>query len=507
MDFSIALYTFFLAIVLFHFIPWIIDAYGIRSYPGPLLAKLSDFWLGWVAFRGHRSEIIHELHRKLGPIVRIAPNHISIADPKAIKDIYAHRNGPLKSEFYDGFLSIVPGTFTTRSRKVHARKRKMLAQALTTESIAQFETIVQHHVCYLVDRLGALFEDTDEWFDCLAWMNYLIFDTIGDLVFGTPFGMLAAGKDTAPVAQDLNATMALYGSGITTAFTEFPAAKILEDRSAHSAHMGVLPAHWRPVARLLPWYREKNRRFQAFNRLTAMAIAKRLAGSEDRDDLLNKIRTAKDENDLPLGREELTVEAATLLLGGTHTTSTSLCAIIYSIAQNPQCQARLQRELDDTSLETADALDSLPYLNACINEGLRLYPAIGQGLPRVIPPGGLVACGVYFRAGTVVSVPSFTIHRCEAIWGDEPDLFLPERWLQGDASKLESNLLSFSIGPRSCAGRLLALMQLRITIASLFRRFNFALKHPDDQMNIKEGFVRRPEYCFVGIQHRASNSS
>lgn len=127
-------------------------------------------------------------------------------------------------------------------------------------------------------------------------MNYLIFDTIGDLVFGTPFGMLAAGKDTAPVAQDLNATMALYGSGITAAFTEFPAAKILEDRSAHSAHMGVLPAHWRPVARLLPWYREKNRRFQAFNRLTAMAIAKRLAGSEDRDDLLNKIRTAKDEN-------------------------------------------------------------------------------------------------------------------------------------------------------------------------------------------------------------------
>ena len=52
--------------VLAHVVPWIVDVHGLRSYPGPWLAKFSDAWLGWVAAHGHRSEVVHELHRKYG---------------------------------------------------------------------------------------------------------------------------------------------------------------------------------------------------------------------------------------------------------------------------------------------------------------------------------------------------------------------------------------------------------------------------------------------------------
>lgn len=54
------------AIVLGHIIPYLADPHGIRSYPGPLLAKFSDAWLGWVASNGHRSEVVHQLHKKHG---------------------------------------------------------------------------------------------------------------------------------------------------------------------------------------------------------------------------------------------------------------------------------------------------------------------------------------------------------------------------------------------------------------------------------------------------------
>ena len=54
------------AIVLFHLVPYLVDSHHIRGYPGPLLAKFSDVWLGYVAAQGHRSEQVHELHKQYG---------------------------------------------------------------------------------------------------------------------------------------------------------------------------------------------------------------------------------------------------------------------------------------------------------------------------------------------------------------------------------------------------------------------------------------------------------
>lgn len=52
--------------VLLHVIPYLLDPHGIRLYPGPFLARFSDFWLGWVSKQGHRSEVVHDMHVKYG---------------------------------------------------------------------------------------------------------------------------------------------------------------------------------------------------------------------------------------------------------------------------------------------------------------------------------------------------------------------------------------------------------------------------------------------------------
>jgi len=66
LDITSSLSLLVAVVVLGHLVPYIVDPHALKSYPGPLLAKLSDLWLGRVAVDGHRSEVVHELHKKYG---------------------------------------------------------------------------------------------------------------------------------------------------------------------------------------------------------------------------------------------------------------------------------------------------------------------------------------------------------------------------------------------------------------------------------------------------------
>lgn len=91
-------------------------------------------------------------------------------------------------------------------------------------------------------------------------------------------------------------------------------------------------------------------------------------------------------------------------------------------------------------------IKTLPYLQACVNEGLRLHSTSGVGLPRVIPAGSsLEICGEVFNEGTILSVPTYSIHHSEEVWGGDSEAYRPERWLEREVGK-EFN--PFSFGPR-----------------------------------------------------------
>ncbi|KZT64511.1 cytochrome P450 [Daedalea quercina L-15889] len=521
-----------LAACLIHLVPYLRDPHALCSYPGPLLAKFSDVWLGRVAAQGHRSETVHELHKKYGTFVRLAPNHLSISDPAAIQDVYAHGNGATKSNFYDAFVSITRGLFNTRSRADHTRKRKVVAHVFSQKSVLEFEPYTRVHVSALFtqwDRLcelGAKGLEGKEgegwrgeggrlWMDCLPWFNYLAFDIIGDLAFGAPFGMLEACADTAPVAISQEAAMASYGSSEKgmPEITHCPAVKIINERGEYSASIGVLPPSWRPwLIRWVPWYRRGNTSVEMLAGMAIAAISKRLAAPTERTDLLSKLQQGKDEDGRPLSARELTADALTQLIAGSDTTSNSSCAIAYYLAANPDVQRKLQYELDvslggiDDSVVTYEQVKRLPYLEAVINEGLRMHSTSGIGLPREVSAGGLTVCGRFFSEGTILSAPTYTVHRNEEVWGRDADRFRPERWLEQDKNELQKAFNPFSFGPRGCIGRSLAVMELFIIVASVFRRYCFVLEELNQKLETKEGFLRKPVVCKVGIARRTSNT-
>lgn len=122
--------------------------------------------------------------------------------------------------------------------------------------------------------------------------------------------------------------------------------------------------------------------------------------------------------------------------------------------------------MDDDPVATSEQVQNLPYLDACIKEGLRILSTIALGLPRVIPEskssaredlrviiflgaGGLVVCGRFFSAGAVVGVPIYTLHRDPDIWGNDPDVYRPERWFDVEkATAMHKAFNPFSSGPR-----------------------------------------------------------
>jgi benzoate 4-monooxygenase len=151
--------------------------------------------------------------------------------------------------------------------------------------------------------------------------NYLAFDIVGDLAFGAPFGMLEAAKDIALVPKNQEDAMKLYGTSKVSEVIEIPAVKILNGRGEYSMSMGVLPAHWRPFVRQLPWYKRGQADVKALAGIAIMAVAKRLATPTDRVDLLSKLQAGRDSEGKPMGSGELTAEALTLLIAGSDTTS------------------------------------------------------------------------------------------------------------------------------------------------------------------------------------------
>jgi benzoate 4-monooxygenase len=133
--------------------------------------------------------------------------------------------------------------------------------------------------------------------------------------------------------------------------------------------------------------------------------------------------------------------------------TSSSCARAYYLAANPEVQRKLQAELDDAlgSVRSAPSpagtsglpplppwasvakyadIKSMPYLQACIQEGMRLHSALGVSLPRIVPEGSILeVCGQTFSGGTITSVPSYSIHHNEELWGLDSEVFRHERRL------------------------------------------------------------------------------
>ncbi len=126
---------------------------------------------------------------------------------------------------------------------------------------------------------------------------------------------------------------------------------------------------------------------------------------------------------------------------------------------------------------------SLPYLQACVREGLRIYPAATGLTPKIAPPeGDTLEDGTYIPPGTQVGIASWLIYHNKSVYGADADIFRPERWIEGSEEQVgemkRSLELLFGYGRFKCLGQSVAMMELPKVSFELVRRFEWSLEDP-----------------------------
>jgi benzoate 4-monooxygenase len=311
--------------------------------------------------------------------------------------------------------------------------------------------------------------------------------------------MLEKGKDITEIRMTPDAPI-----------TYAPAVQVLNRRGEVSGTLGCLP-QLKPYAKYLPdpFFSQGLEAVQNLAGIAVARVSQRLDGKQDveRVDLLARLMEGKDEKGEKLGRAELTAEALTQLIAGSDTTSNTSCAILYWVTKTPEVLKKLQKELDEAipagvDVPSFEMVKDLKYMQNVINETLRIHSTSSLGLPRVVPPGeGIVLLGHHFPSYTVLSVPAYTIHHSKEIWGSDADEFVPDRW-NNLTERQKNGFIPFSYGPRSCVGRNVAEMELALIVATTFRRYDFDLYQKE--LETREGFLRKPLECMVGIKKRTN---
>jgi benzoate 4-monooxygenase len=220
------------------------------------------------------------------------------------------------------------------------------------------------------------------------------------------------------------------------------------------------------------------------------------AGQEPLDDFMTTLLWDKNKDPLCLEFGELVTEAQNLFNAAGENTEIALTNILWLLMRTPRVVEKLRRELNDalpggldaTGIPSYEQIKDLPYLRACIDEGLRLRPSLPGGLPRIVPKGGMQVSGEWFDEGTTISVSTHTVHRDPVIFQEDPEEYVPERWLQPGGSLLQRAFLAFSQGGRGCLGRNIAYLEMQLVVATLFLRYDFALRSKDWELGINETF-------------------
>ena len=143
---------------------------------------------------------------------------------------------------------------------------------------------------------------------------------LGDLAFGSSFGMVAAGKDSAPMVKDQNAGLASFKeTGKMLEMVEVPAISTINTRTFFNPVFGVLSPFWQAIIKRILTSTAAGTVRNYFPKIVIAAVAKRLAAPVDRPDILSKLQEGKDAYGNPMGVQELASEAMTMFVAGSDT--------------------------------------------------------------------------------------------------------------------------------------------------------------------------------------------
>ncbi|KAK5759966.1 hypothetical protein LTS12_009862 [Elasticomyces elasticus] len=456
-------------------------------------------------FQRRDFEVRIEYEDQDGSIVRTSPNTLSYSSPAALHQIYGSNTANVrKSKFYE----VLDGGSTTHTeidKEKHSARRRVLSHAFSDAALRAAEEYVVSNVRKFVELLGpesnglsgevpqnvgekAAMTTDKNWSpsrDMTEWSNWLAYDIMGNLVFGKSYNCLETEDYRwMPIVMTQGTRFGYWWLGGQTA--------------RDNATLVALATG------------------QLEERMALQEKRHQIKDEVGHKDLMHYLLTNADpKTGIRFSRAELEGDSLSLIGAGADTVGATLSGILFYLARNPSALRTVTSELRlaFSSLEeirSGSGLDSCVYLDACIEETLRLAPVVPALLPREVMKGGIVIDGQFVPEGIVIGVSAYVIHHNEEAFPD-PWSFRPERWIEAggvskeDLSLAREAMCPFSLGKRGCIGKRLAYAEIRIAIASLLWSYDLeeaigAGLNGGGGPNLEEGRRRRDDFqlfdCF-----------
>ncbi len=456
----------------------------IAKFPGSKLAALT-FWYEFyydVIKRGTYVYEIERMHNIYGPIIRINPYelHINDTDTEFMGKLYPAGGKDVDKFWWSaGMFGNTDMTFGTIGHGLHKMRRAAFAKFLSPAYVRKLEPMLQELVNTLVTKIEQALQ-RGEVVNLVYAYSALTQDVITEYCFSFSRKCLEE-EDFAPRYYH----WMFAHSSFTPVIKQLPWLV---------PSLNTLPDWWVKRTDAALWsLRQQQAEYLSQTR-------KVMRGTEtDKTGHVTIFHEILDEPSLPASEkteERMTAEATSLVGAGTLTSAHMLSLTTFFVLQNPEIRAKLMAELeaaipDPDSSPSQHILESLPYLNAVMDEGLRLSYGSMHRLSRSHPKDALQYHDWVIPPGTPVGYSTYMLHNNSEVF-PEPEKFKPERWLGLEPAQrqhLRAHLNNFGRGTRQCVGMRLAYAELYLTLGYVFRRLGNKLQLHDTQYERDVKFV------------------
>ncbi|KAI8633515.1 cytochrome P450 [Xylariaceae sp. FL1651] len=445
----------------------------LRHIPGPFIASISYIWIGYSGYSGKQYEIHKGLGEKYGPLVRIGPNEISTDDPEVIRSISSAKSTYPRSGWYDGarFHPDSDAMFTIVDPVRHDKLKAKVSHGYSGRETPGLESAVEEQIANLISLLRRKYVHKPRTgspvvpLDLSRVIPLFTLDVISRIALGKEFGCLQTDTDIVGFYHVMEAF-----SPVLNVLADVPWARKIVYSPLCIKLFGPKPTDTSGLGSMM--------------KMTNDEVHKRYVGEvNDTKDILASFRRHG------VTEAECQTEALFMFVAGSETSSSAIRIALLYLTATPMVYQKLKADIKaaiisgraSSPITAAEARD-LPYLQAVIYESMRIRPVATATFSREVPPEGDTIHGQFIPGGTAIGPNLSAVMRSKALFGEDADVFRPERFLEVDEetrTEMQRNVeLNFGYGRWMCAGKPIAWLELYKTLFELLREFDFQIIDP-----------------------------
>ncbi|KAI1338367.1 pisatin demethylase [Xylariaceae sp. FL0016] len=468
---------------------------SLREFGGHWSAGWSRLWLFRTQSSGEMHRQFQELNDRYGSTARIAPRMLITSDPGLVSRMNAVRSDFCRGPWYAA-LQLHPDQQNITSlvdEEAHAQRRTRMTPGYGGKDNPNMEQDIDGLLLQFLDLINNKYLTNPTTGPCRPMdlaekTSFLTLDVISKLAFGSPLGFLSNDKDPYGYMANLEQMLpAVIVFGVFTELTwllKLPFIKPFLPSSSDKRGLGSVMG------------------------FASGRVAERFAASPDGKPRLQRRDMISSFIHHGLTQPQLEAETLTQITAGSDSTASALRLTVHHVSTCPPVLERLLNELRAGIGESRisrpvirdEEARKLPYLQACIKESLRMYPPVTGLMAKQVPAGGATLrvdrVDKFAPGGTQIAWNPWGMMRRKEIFGEDCEIFRPERWLPLSAGEegadriqrmSETVGLCFGAGRFGCLGRGVAVMELNKAVPEMLIRYNFQpcdLVRPFDQLAV-----------------------